>query len=41
MTVKYHGHSVLSFNSNDTDVIIDPFISGNELTDLTAASTLR
>ena len=37
MTVKYHGHSVLSFNSNDTDVIIDPFISGNELTDLTAA----
>lgn len=34
MTVKYHGHSVLSFNNNDTDVIIDPFINGNELTDL-------
>ncbi|CEA00758.1 Hydroxyacylglutathione hydrolase [Jeotgalicoccus saudimassiliensis] len=35
MTVKYHGHAVLSFNNNDTDVIIDPFINGNDLTDLT------
>ncbi len=35
MTVKFHGHAVLSFNNNDTDVIIDPFINGNDLTDLT------
>lgn len=26
---------MLSFNNNDTDVIIDPFINGNDLTDLT------
>lgn len=35
LTVKFHGHAVLSFNNNDTDVIIDPFINGNDLTDLT------
>lgn len=35
MTVKFHGHAVLSFNHNDTDVIVDPFINGNDLTDLT------
>lgn len=34
MTVKFHGHAVLSFTDNDCDVIIDPFITGNELTDL-------
>ena len=35
MTVKFHGHAVLSFSNNDSNVIIDPFINGNELTDLT------
>lgn len=34
MTVKFHGHAVLSFTANDSNVIIDPFINGNELTDL-------
>lgn len=38
MTVKYHGHAVLSFTNNDSHVIIDPFINGNDLTDLTVAN---
>ncbi|WP_243291255.1 metal-dependent hydrolase [Bacillus sp. FJAT-47783] len=34
MKVSYHGHSVVQIETNGKKVIIDPFISGNETTDL-------
>ncbi|MDQ0161072.1 metal-dependent hydrolase [Aeribacillus alveayuensis] len=34
MKISYHGHSVVQIETNGTKVIIDPFINGNELTDL-------
>ncbi|MEH7331482.1 metal-dependent hydrolase [Neobacillus drentensis] len=34
MKISYHGHSVVQINSNGKTIIIDPFISGNSLTDL-------
>lgn len=34
MQTSYHGHSVVQIFTEHTKVIIDPFISGNELTDL-------
>lgn len=35
MNVTYHGHSVVSIETNDgTKLLIDPFITGNPLTDL-------
>jgi L-ascorbate metabolism protein UlaG (beta-lactamase superfamily) len=35
MKVSYHGHSVVQINTNGKTIFIDPFISGNQLTDLT------
>jgi L-ascorbate metabolism protein UlaG (beta-lactamase superfamily) len=34
MQVSYHGHSVVRITSQNKRIIIDPFINGNELTDL-------
>lgn len=34
MKVSYHGHSVVQIQSNGKTIFIDPFITGNELTDL-------
>ncbi|MCI2254318.1 metal-dependent hydrolase [Domibacillus sp. PGB-M46] len=36
MKVSYHGHSVVKIRSNGKTVLIDPFITGNDLTDLRA-----
>lgn len=36
MEVSYHGHSVVKIKTMGKTILIDPFISGNELTDLTA-----
>lgn len=37
MKVSYHGHSIVKIESNGKTIIIDPFITGNRLTDLTVA----
>lgn len=37
MHVSYHGHSVVKIKTGDYTILIDPFINGNELTDLTVA----
>lgn len=34
MKVSYHGHSIVKVYTNQFELIIDPFITGNELTDL-------
>jgi len=34
MKVTYHGHSVVKMETNGKVIIIDPFITGNRLTDL-------
>ncbi|MGD6802559.1 metal-dependent hydrolase [Rossellomorea aquimaris] len=34
MKVSYHGHSVVKVVTENHTILIDPFISGNELTDL-------
>jgi L-ascorbate metabolism protein UlaG (beta-lactamase superfamily) len=39
MKVSYHGHSVVKIETNGTNIFIDPFISGNETTDLVADDT--
>ncbi|MDR4948854.1 metal-dependent hydrolase [Neobacillus cucumis] len=36
MKVSYHGHSVIQIQSGGKNIIIDPFITGNPLTDLKA-----
>jgi len=36
MKLTYHGHSFVEIQTNGTTIFIDPFITGNELTDLTA-----
>ncbi|WP_059103806.1 metal-dependent hydrolase [Shouchella shacheensis] len=36
MKVSYHGHSIVQVEANGKKMIIDPFITGNELTDLNA-----
>ncbi|GAE28098.1 metal-dependent hydrolase [Halalkalibacter wakoensis JCM 9140] len=36
MKISYHGHSVVLIETNEKKVIIDPFITGNSLTDLKA-----
>lgn len=38
MEVSYHGHAVVQVAAHNKKIIIDPFITGNELTDLTADS---
>jgi L-ascorbate metabolism protein UlaG (beta-lactamase superfamily) len=34
MKVSYHGHSVVKIETGGKTILIDPFISGNDLTDL-------
>ncbi|MCT6925622.1 metal-dependent hydrolase [Metasolibacillus sp.] len=34
MQISYHGHSVVKIITNDTTILIDPFIRGNASTDL-------
>lgn len=34
MKLSYHGHSIVKIKTNDYTILIDPFITGNELTDL-------
>ncbi|TDL34322.1 metal-dependent hydrolase [Jeotgalibacillus sp. S-D1] len=36
MQISYHGHSIVKVKTNDTTILFDPFINGNELTDLKA-----
>lgn len=36
MHVSYHGHSVVKIKTEKHTILIDPFITGNELTDLKA-----
>lgn len=36
MKVSYHGHSVVKIETNGKTILFDPFITGNELTDLNA-----
>ncbi len=36
MKVSYHGHSIVKIETNGKEILIDPFITGNELTDLNA-----
>lgn len=36
MKVSYHGHSVVKIESMGKTILIDPFITGNDLTDLKA-----
>lgn len=38
MQISYHGHSVVKIQTNGTTILIDPFINGNGLTDLTVAT---
>lgn len=37
MQISYHGHSVVKIKTNTHTILIDPFITGNGLTDLTAS----
>ncbi|MBO8177224.1 metal-dependent hydrolase [Aeribacillus pallidus] len=34
MKVSFHGHAVVKIETNGTQILIDPFINGNEITDL-------
>ncbi|MFH7819808.1 metal-dependent hydrolase [Neobacillus thermocopriae] len=34
MKISYHGHSVVQIQTNGINILIDPFITGNGLTDL-------
>lgn len=36
MKVSYHGHSIVKIESNGKTILIDPFITGNDKTDLKA-----
>ena len=35
MQISYHGHSIVKIKTGDYTILIDPFINGNKLTDLT------
>lgn len=37
MKISYHGHSVVKIQTEGKTILIDPFINGNELTDLTVS----
>lgn len=37
MKVSYHGHSIVKIETNGKTILIDPFINGNDLTDLNVA----
>lgn len=39
MKLSYHGHSVVKIETNGTNIYIDPFITGNGMTDLKADET--
>jgi len=39
MKISYHGHSVVQIQTNGKNIIIDPFINGNQLTDLKVDET--
>jgi L-ascorbate metabolism protein UlaG (beta-lactamase superfamily) len=39
MRISYHGHSVVQIQTNGKTILIDPFINGNQLTDLTVEET--
>ncbi|WHY65963.1 metal-dependent hydrolase [Neobacillus sp. SuZ13] len=39
MKLSYHGHSVVQIQTNGKKILIDPFINGNQLTDLKVAET--
>jgi L-ascorbate metabolism protein UlaG (beta-lactamase superfamily) len=34
MKISYHGHSVVKIQTNGKEILIDPFLTGNSLTDL-------
>ena len=34
MQISYHGHSIVKIKTGDYTILIDPFITGNKLTDL-------
>lgn len=34
MKVSYHGHSIVKIETGEKSILIDPFITGNDLTDL-------
>lgn len=36
MKISYHGHSIVYVQTKTHNILVDPFISGNELTDLDA-----
>lgn len=36
MKISYHGHSIVKIKTNGKTILIDPFITGNKLTDLKA-----
>jgi len=36
MRISYHGHAVIQIQTNGKTIMIDPFITGNQLTDLKA-----
>lgn len=38
MKISYHGHSVVKIDTNGKTILIDPFINGNERTDLVMAN---
>ncbi|MGX7132272.1 MULTISPECIES: metal-dependent hydrolase [Enterococcus] len=35
MKITYHGHSVIAIETQQTNILVDPFITGNRSTDLT------
>ncbi|AXH99458.1 metal-dependent hydrolase [Sporosarcina sp. PTS2304] len=37
MKISYHGHSIVKIETKGKTILIDPFITGNDLTDLQAA----
>lgn len=37
MKISYHGHSVVKIQTGGKTILIDPFITGNKLTDLTVS----
>lgn len=40
MKISYHGHSIVKIRTNDKTILIDPFITGNDLTDLVVSDEL-
>ena len=34
MQISYHGHSIVKIKTGGYTILIDPFITGNKLTDL-------